>query len=235
MKKTSSSGSGAWGVLVLAMALAAGSAAQAQQNFHGGGPRTGPPQHMDARYGNNHFYPNRGVVVGGVPGRPVVFNRPGGRFYYSGGVWYAPRGPGFVVVAAPIGVFVPVLPSYYTTVWVGGAPYYYADDTYYTWDPSQSGYEVVAPPGNADAAATTEAPQPPPPQGDQMYVYPQNGQSAEQQASDKYQCHKWASSQTGFDPTQAGGGVPPDQLDGLRADYHRAMIACLEGRGYSAR
>jgi hypothetical protein len=128
-----------------------------------------------------------------------------------------------------------VLPPYYATVWFGGVPYYYADDTYYMWDPSQNGYEVVAPPGDADAAASTEAPQPPPPQGDQMYIYPQNGQSAEQQASDKYECHKWASSQSGFDPTQPGGAVPPDQLGARRADYRRAMIACLEGRGYSAR
>ena len=232
MRKTGSTLAWACGALV-AMTLAAGSAS-AQQNFHGGGPRMAPPQHMDPRYGNNHFYPNRGAVVGGVPGRPVVFDRPGGRFYYSGGVWYAPRGAGFVVVAAPIGVFVPVLPPYYTTVWIAGLPYYYADDTYYTWDPSQSGYEVVAPPGDT-AGATTDAPQPPPPQGDQMYIYPQNGQSAEQQASDKYECHKWASSQTGFDPTQPGGAVPPDQLDARRADYRRAMIACLEGRGYSAR
>jgi hypothetical protein len=139
-----------------------------------------------------------------------------------------------VVVGAPIGLFVPVLPPYYTTVWVGGVPYYYADDTYYAWDPSQNGYQVVAPPDDS-GAASTDAPQPPPPQGDQMYIYPQNGQSAEQQASDKYECHKWASSQSGFDPTQPGGGVPPDQLGGRRADYQRAMIACLEGRGYSAR
>ncbi len=232
MKNTSSTWIGACGA-VLAMTLAAGSAL-AQEGFRGAGPRMGPPQHMDGRYGNNHFYPNRGVVVGAVPGRPFVFNRPGGSFYYSGGIWYAPRGPGFVVVAAPIGLFVPVLPPYYATVWFGGVPYYYADDTYYTWDASQNGYQVVAPPGDPNGAAM-DAPQPPPPQGDQMYIYPQNGQSAEQQASDKYECHKWASSQTGFDPTQPGGAVSPDQLDARRADYRRAMIACLEGRGYSAR
>lgn len=236
MKKTSSTWLGACGALVVAMTLAATSA-QAQQNFRGGGgPGMRGPEHMDARYGHNRYYPNRGVMVGAVPGRPVIFNRPGGRFYYSGGIWYAPRGPGFVVVGAPLGVFVPVLPAYYTTVWFGGVPYYYADDTYYMWDPSQSGYQVVAPPGDA-AAAANDAPQPPqpPPQSDQMYIYPQNGQSAEQQASDKYECHKWASGQTGFDPTQPGGGVPPDQLASQRADYQRAMTACLQGRGYSAR
>ena len=28
---------------------------------------------------------------------------------------------------------VQVLPPFYTTVWFGGLPYYYANDTYYAW------------------------------------------------------------------------------------------------------
>ena len=37
----------------------------------------------------------------------------------------------------------------------------------------------------------------------QQYVYPQKGQSAEQQKKDEYECHSWAVKQTGFDPTAA--------------------------------
>ena len=37
----------------------------------------------------------------------------------------------------------------------------------------------------------------------QQFVYPQKGQSAEQQKKDEYDCHSWAVKQTGFDPTQA--------------------------------
>ncbi|HWZ62074.1 MAG TPA: DUF6515 family protein [Steroidobacteraceae bacterium] len=206
--------------------------AQAQDRGFRPGGRA--PEHMDPRFAHNHYYPNRGAYIGALPGRPFIVNRPGGRFFYSGGVWYAPYGPRFVVVAAPLGVFVPVLPPYYTTVWFGGMPYYYANDTYYTWDAGQNGYVTVDPPGT-EQSASTEAPQPPPPQGDDLYVYPQQGQSAEQQANDKYECHKWSASQSGFDPTQSSGGVPPDQLNSKRADYQRAMRACLEGRGYSAR
>jgi hypothetical protein len=229
------------GALLLAAALA-GAAAQDRGDQRGGGFERGgggfdrgghAQQHFDARYSHNHYYPDRGGVVRGLPTGAVAFNRPGGQFFYSGGVWYAPRGPNFVIVGAPFGVFVPVLPPFYTTLWIGGFPYYYANDTYYTWDASQNGYEVVAPPN--DQGATTDAPQPPPPQGDQMYIYPQNGQSDEQQATDKYECHKWAASQSGFDPTQPSGGVPPDQLGSQRANYQRAMSACLQGRGYSAR
>jgi len=37
----------------------------------------------------------------------------------------------------------------------------------------------------------------------QQYVFPQKGQSAEQQKKDDYECHSWAVKQTGFDPTKA--------------------------------
>ena len=58
---------------------------------------------------------------------------------------------------------------------------------------------------------------------------------SEQQSTDKYECHKWAAGQSGFDPTQSGGGVAADQSGSMRADYQRALQACLEGRGYSVR
>ena len=232
--------------LLVAMAALAVASAQAQQHDrdHGdrgdrgdrGGWHSGgrAPEHMDGRYAHNRYYPDRGAYIRALPGRPYVFDRPGGRFYYSGGVWYRPYGPSYVVVGAPVGLFVPVLPPFYTTMWIGGVPYYYANDTYYVWSQGQNGYEVVDPPGD-QGVESPEAPQPPPPQGDNLFIYPQQGQSAEQQASDQYECHRWSSSQTGFDPTQAGGGVPPDQLGARRADYQRAMVACLQGRGYSAR
>jgi hypothetical protein len=45
-----------------------------------------------------------------------------------------------------------------------------------------------------------------------LYVYPANGQSAEQQQEDEGACMSWASKQTGFDPTapaQATAPPPP--------------------------
>jgi hypothetical protein len=141
-----------------------------------------------------------------------------------------------VVVGPPVGVFVPVLPAYYTTVWFGGVPYYYANDTYYQWVPAQDQYEVVALPGDDESAVQTQPAQPPPStSGENLFIYPKNGQSEQQQANDKYECHKWANQQSGFDPTQSGGGVPPDQNGSARSAYDRAMGACLEGRGYTVK
>jgi len=231
----------AFGVLMLLTLVVPGAWAQQPEHGHGG---PGHAEHFDPRFSHNRYYTNRGVVVPQLPPNRFVVPHSGGHYYCSGGVWYAPRGPSFVVVAAPVGVFVPVLPPFYTTLWFAGVPYYYANDAYYVFRGDQ-GYEVVQPPGdqNAPDPVTPQGAPPPEPssevssaaQGEEVFVYPQNGQSADQQANDKYQCHQWATSQSGFDPTQSGGGVPPDQAAGKRADYQRAMRACLEGRGYSVR
>lgn len=45
----------------------------------------------------------------------------------------------------------------------------------------------------------------PPPQ--RVFVYPANGQSAEQTDRDRYECHVWAVQQTGVDPSRADAGA----------------------------
>ena len=53
---------------------------------------------------------------------------------------------------------------------------------------------VVAPPPR-----TVMVPTPPPPR---VFVYPSNGQTQEQIARDRYECHTWAVQQTGVDPSR---------------------------------
>jgi hypothetical protein len=205
-------------------------AAQEHEHFArpGGRAMDGRGQVLDNRYNHGHYYPAIGASVRVLPEgyRPYYW---GGRpYYFYGGVWYAPGGPGFVVVAPPVGLVISVLPPYYSTVWIGGLPYYYADNVYYTWNPAQNGYAVVEPPANPDQVSP-----PPPSAHEDLIIYPKNGQSSEQQAADRYECHNWAKGQTGFDPTQPGGGVPPGS--GARSSYDRAMSACLTGRGYEVK
>jgi len=197
-----------------------------------GGRVDGRGQVLDSRYNHGHYYPAPGYSVRVLPEgyRPFYFR--GSPFYFYGGVWYAPGGPGFVVVRPPFGLVLSVLPPYYSTVWIGGLPYYYANDVYYTWDAGQNGYVVTAPPAGADQPMP--APAAAPASGsaaENIIIYPKNGQSSDRQAADRYECHSWARSQTGFDPTQAGGG---GNAQG-RAPYDRAMTACLTGRGYEVR
>jgi hypothetical protein len=140
--------------------------------------------------------------------------------YWGGGYWrggYWPRsyyGLGF-------NWYLPFLPALYATYWYGGLPYYYANDVYYTWNPSYDGYVATDPPPLADNST-------PSPQGDsdsgsaQIFMYPKNGQNEEQQSTDRRECQQWAAGQAGQD----GANAP---------DYRRAMMACVEGRGYSAK
>jgi hypothetical protein len=80
-------------------------------------------------------------------------------------------------------------------------------------------------------AAQSPAPVPDatPVPGERLYIHPKNGQTEAQQWADRYACHAWSRSQSGYDPTQVGAN-PSDEM---RERYRRAMAVCLEARGYS--
>ena len=150
-----------------------------------------------------------------------------GGFGWRGG-FYGPWGWGLGGLG--LGLYFATLPYYYSTYWWGGVPYYYADNNYYIWNSGVGQYQTVAPPAEVltqvggQAGGQAAAPS-------ELIAYPKNGQNEQQLGKDKFECHRWAVTQTGFDPTQAGGGSAP----GRRSDYSRAQAACLEGRGYSVR
>jgi len=180
---------------------------------------------IDHRHGHERAYADHGVVVDALPHDAVVIHHGTNQYWFHGGVWYRPDHGHYVVIAPPIGVFVPVLPPFYTTLMLGGVPYYYANDTYYVWRAQEHQYEVVDPPQDVESATVTPAP------AQNMFVYPNRGQSAEQEAKDRYECHRWAVDQTGFDPTTATGDVDAAKRD----DYQRATTACLAARDYTVR
>jgi hypothetical protein len=64
-----------------------------------------------------------------------------------------------------------------------------------------------------------------------VFVYPQRGQSPQQQASDRSECDASAMSQSGFDPANSGGLDAASKRDA----YTRALGSCLEGRGYTVK
>jgi hypothetical protein len=169
--------------------------------------------------------PPKGYVVRTLPAG-VLRCVAGNVLLLHEGAWYRPYYGHYVVVTPPVGLFVPTLPRFYTTIWVGGAPFYYSDEVYYAWRPAQHGYVVVNPPADESMVSTA-------PTTDDMYIYPKDGQSPQQEATDRYECHRWASDQSGFDPTKTEGGVAANEVTEKRTDYHRAMTACLDGRGYS--
>ncbi len=76
------------------------------------------------------------------------------------------------------------------------------------FSPPRAGIRLAAPLAAMVLLAACVAPPPravavraPPPQ--RVFVYPANGQSAEQTDRDRYECHVWAVQQTGVDPSRA--------------------------------
>ncbi len=202
---------------------------------------------LDSRFHHNHYYPAPGYSVSVLPPGflDISFNR--GHLFFSAGVWFRPQGRGYIVVAPPPGAYLPLLPPDYTTVWVGNAPYYYANGVYYSAAPS-GGYVVAAPPPDSQVVMQPPPPPaimaPPPPPGampppspapyppgaeDGLIVYPKNGQSAGKMAADRAECTSWAVNQTGYDPARSAANDP------RRPDFQRAAGACLEAHGYTAR
>jgi len=173
--------------------------------------------------GADHRRPPR--YVNTLPGGYRQYSWNGRPYYHYGGAWYQPYGSRYVVVGAPYGLFVSFLPSYYNSFWFGGTRYFYADDTYYMYDAARRGYVVTRSPyanerDDEESSGSVD---------DDLFIYPARGQSEQQQADDRYECHRWAAKETGYDP------IDSDFNADQRAGYLRAMTACLTGRGYSVK
>lgn len=193
--------------MLAALGLALAGAAQAQD------------RHRSPGIGAGHGYSSghgRGHVAPGLPNGAVRPGWHGTPHDYRHGVWLRPHGPRWRVVAPPIGIVVPFLSGGYASLWIGGAPHFYANDVYYAPAPG-SGYTVVAPPDGAERSlAAPAAPSAPDP-----VIYPRNGQTAEQTETDRQQCNTWATTQ------------PQAVADA--AVFQRAVAACMDGRGYTVR
>lgn len=170
-----------------------------------------------------------GAYRGGYGGYRGGYGWRGG--YYGGYGWRGGYGwGGWGWGGLGLGLYFAALPLYYSTLWWDGIPYYYANNTYYVYDSGVGQYETVAPPEGLASQNQGAAQEP---VGTDLIAYPKNGQSTEQQAKDKYECHAWAVTQSGFDPTQ--GASASSTAANKRTDYMRAQAACLDGRGYSVK
>lgn len=164
-----------------------------------------------------------GYVVDRFPDRNYRVPYRGQDYFFSGGYWYRPQGPRYVVVAPPYGIRVHYLPDYAREVWVGGSLLFLAAGAYYAYEQSTQQYVVVQPPA--------QVPSPPPaPQGNgyDVVAYPANGQSPAQVQQDGYDCYRWAVQQSGFDPQAVTYAPDPAVVQ----TYRQAQGNCLGSRGY---
>ncbi len=155
--------------------------------------------------------------------------------HHTGGIrWSGPR--------LGIGLHVPLLPIGFGTYWYNDSPYYAYRDNYYVAD--GRGFLVVEQP-RQDPVFSASGPAPvvaaPPSQSSptpsyepsaktgQLYAYPQKGQTDSAATFDRIECETWGGKQTGYFPGQSADNAAK------KSDYQRAVVACLEGRGYSVR
>lgn len=171
-----------------------------------------------------HYYPvnYRLNVLPRIHTRLFVLGVP---YFYFQGIFYQSYLNGYIVVGAPIGAHVQVLPGGFIAFNIGVFTYYYVNDVYYRWDDDNVRYLVVEKPEGADVAIeeTTEG---------RLFSYPNKGQTEEQQSKDRYECHSWAVSESQVDPT-LDEDAELSQQD--KDNYKRALSACLQGRDYTVK
>src|SRR5262245_11607646 len=96
--------------------------APAHAQHHGGGgnndgPHLSPHMHMDGHFSHNHPYYDHGYSVRGAPHGGYEIHHGGQLYFYDRNHWYRRHGGISIVIGAPIGAFVALLPFYYTTLW----------------------------------------------------------------------------------------------------------------------
>jgi hypothetical protein len=184
-------------------------------------PADAAPGHRDHRdHHTSHNNHNRHSYKVLPKAHHKIVHR-GAPYFYTGGRFYHHKNGVYVSIVAPLGAIVPALPNGYVSIGVGSNRYFHFGDVYYRHAPT--GYVVVEKP----VGVSTESAEKKVSAGsDKLIIYPAAGQNDKQKSRDKYECHEWASSETRYDP------INSDSDDALKADYQRAMSACLEARNY---
>lgn len=210
-----------------------------------------PPHPRLIVYGGQQFYFSGGVWYRPARNTYVVVRAPVGiivpflppfytrvwvgplPYYYANDVYYAPGPHGYTVVEQPPGTIAMAPPPGMVVP---------PDNAVTELGPVSNGVQQMAPvpsvsaappmtalPPTAAAPPATVAPPASVAQagGNQLFIYPRQGQNADQQNRDRSECNNWAVSQTGRDPANSGGQMNPD--------YQRAISACLDGRGYTVK
>ncbi|MEO8007221.1 MAG: DUF6515 family protein [Betaproteobacteria bacterium] len=147
-------------------------------------------------------------------------------YYYANDSYYASTPQGYAVVAPPPGTIAMTPPPGMAVP---------PDNAITELGPVDNGVQQM-PPAQPVAAApptmTPSVPAVPGPTvgqntGNQLFIYPRQGQNANQQNRDRTECNDWAIGQTGRNPANSGGQMDPD--------FQRALGACLDGRGYTVK
>jgi hypothetical protein len=147
---------------------------------------------------------------------PAEAQRHGGGWHHGGGHHNHYRGPsGLFWGGLGIAIGLGMADRYYERTY---AP------TYYYTPPVYPSYVVATPPPviySQTQALPLPSPVPVAAVAPDPIFYPRNGQSQHQIEADRQECNRWATTQQ---QAMADASV-----------FHRATLACMDGRGYTSR
>jgi len=163
------------------------------------------------RYNGNHHYQqsNHHRIEKSHKGQ-FSFSYSSPNYYFHSDVGYPRHRYGYKEYYSPSHRNLHTLPFGYRKVHIGGRHYYYANGIYYDWHVGYRAYIVIDNPYRRKELTTASLAGP-----KELFVYPNQGQSAKQTSMDRYECYLWSVEQTGFDP---GEGLMSNS-----DDYQRAM------------
>jgi len=165
-----------------------------------------------------------GDSVNNLPRDAVTLHVDGDDYFYHEGVFYYQYRDQYVVVSAPIGAEIELLPLNVIAFSLDQNNYYFANNTYYIWSESHETFVVVdQPAGAAPAIAESTALR--------LWITPRRNQNIKRQSRDRFECHDSAVARTGIDPTLETHDYHWRDIQ----HYQNSMARCLEDRGYIVR
>ncbi|MBV8144767.1 MAG: hypothetical protein JO184_07155 [Gammaproteobacteria bacterium] len=172
--------------------------------------------------------PPIGLVVTALPSFATAVVGSAGLDFYANDTYYRPRPDlgGYEVVNDPVDSSPAAAGAAGTTAAMPPPAYAPAGAAAAMMAPAVASMAAAPAPLAAPASASLGSRQ-------MVSLTPNNGQTPEQQARDRYDCYRWGLSQSGFDPLHPKSGPPTAQSAEQEATYDRVRTACLQQRGYT--
>src|SRR4029453_15846393 len=118
---------------MLALLFTVAMNAPASAQGRGPGPGRDHDHERDRRDRQEVIVVQPGHVVHALPNSPARIHAGPRDYFYHGGIFYEPRGRDYVVVSAPIGARVGILPPGFIRFGLGGRSYFYFNATFFFW------------------------------------------------------------------------------------------------------
>jgi len=129
----------------------------AQRNKH---KQAQQQKHKKEQRHNPHYLyaklPRWGYLTKAAPKNALIITHKATKYHYHSGIFYKPVGKSYVIVKAPVGIRIRILPKERIKCNVKGKKYFYYYGTFYTKTDGDDEYLTVDPPKGANVDALPE-------------------------------------------------------------------------------